>query len=235
MTAWHEVTLPVLRQYLGKRAAKIQANRELALLSIIWKKALMWGMTERPWPATGIKGWKNKEQAREFEVTDELFNAVYGHADRILRACMDMSTATGMCITAAITVRVPANNVLRHKHHKTGKYVEFDLSQSPVLTEMARQRSDIKATSLMMLVTDDGQAVTYAMLRKRWLKAQEAAMAEYPHIADEIKAMYLRDMRKRAADLAGSLDEASELLQHSNKGLTSTHYRTKATKLKAVR
>ena len=139
MAAWQEVTLPVLRQYLDKRTAKTQGNRELALLSIVWKKALMWGMTERPWPATGIKGWKNKEQAREFEVTDELFNAVYGHADRILKSCMDMSTATGMRITDAITVRLPSNNVLRHKHHKTGKWVEFDLSQSPVLSQMGKR------------------------------------------------------------------------------------------------
>jgi len=139
MAAWQEVTLPVLRQYLDKRTAKTQGNRELALLSIVWKKALMWGMTERPWPATGIKGWKNKEQAREFEVTDELFNAVYGHADRILKSCMDMSTATGMRITDAITVRLPSNNVLRHKHHKTGKWVEFDLLQSPVLSQMGKR------------------------------------------------------------------------------------------------
>jgi hypothetical protein len=47
--------------------------------------------------------------------------------------------------------------------------------------------------------------------------------------------MYLRDMRKRAADLAGDVSEASKLLQHSSTKLTETHYRTKATKLKAVR
>ena len=40
--------------------------------------------------------------------------------------------------------------------------------------------------------------------------------------------MYLRDMRSRAADLAGDIDEASKLLQHSSKALTRKHCRTKA-------
>jgi len=54
-------------------------------------------------------------------------------------------------------------------------------------------------------------------------------------LAVDIKAMYLRDTRKRAADLADDMDEASKLLQHSSKSLTAKHYRTKATELKAVR
>lgn len=37
--AWHEVTLPTLRQYLDKRSAETQGNRELSVLSIIWGKA----------------------------------------------------------------------------------------------------------------------------------------------------------------------------------------------------
>lgn len=240
MAGWHEVTVPVLRAYLEKRTAKTQGNRELSLLSIIWHKAIIWGMTERPWPATGIKGWKNAESAREFEVTDQLFNAVYTHADRILKGCMDMSTATGMRITDAITVKVPTNGVLRHKHHKTGKWVEFDVSQSPVLTMMTEQRQNINANTIMLLASDDGQMVTYAMLRYRWETAREAAALQaesegHAEFAASIRSMYLRDMRKRAADLAVDLDEASKLLMHSNKALTERHYRTKATKLKAVR
>lgn len=133
MATWDEVTLPILRQYLDKRSAKIQGNREMALLSLIWHKAMLWGLTEKPWPATGVKGWKNTESAREFEVTDALFDAVYAQADRILRDCMDLSTATGMRLTDAMTVRMPVNGTLRHKHHKTGKWVEFEMAQSPTL------------------------------------------------------------------------------------------------------
>ena len=53
--------------------------------------------------------------------------------------------------------------------------------------------------------------------------------------AEQIEAMVLRDMRKRAADLAVDDEEASRLLQHSSVGLTRKHYRTRVTKLKPVR
>ena len=47
--------------------------------------------------------------------------------------------------------------------------------------------------------------------------------------------MYLRDNRKRAANLSESPEDASKLLQHSDQRVTEKHYRTKATKLRAVR
>lgn len=87
----------------------------------------------------------------------------------------------------------------------------------------------------MLLTTEDGKQVTIWMLRRRWETARTKAALANPELAEGILAMYLRDMRKRAADLAGNADAASELLQHSSKAVTLKHYRTKATKLTAVR
>lgn len=44
-----------------------------------------------------------------------------------------------------------------------------------------------------------------------------------------------RDMHKRASDLSETLEQASELLQHSSTSVTKRHYRTRLLKLKAVR
>ena len=230
---WHEVTLQVLRQYLDNRTAKTQGNRELALLSVIWGKALLWGMTEKPWPAAGIKGWKNPEQAREFEVTTELFEAVYACADQVLRDCMDIATTTGMRLTDARTVRLPVDGRLRFRSGKTGKWDYFVVEKSPVLTALIERRG--AADSVMLLTTSTGRPVSAGMLRSRYDTARIAAAAANPKLADDIKAMYLRDTRKRAADLAEDMDEASKLLQHSSKALTARHYRTKGSELKAVR
>jgi site-specific recombinase XerC len=230
---WHEITLPVLRQYLDNRTAKTQGNRELALLSVIWGKALLWGMTEKPWPAAGVKGWKNPEQAREFEVTTELFNAVYEHADQVLRDCMDIATTTGMRLTDARTVRMPVDGRLRFRAGKTGKWDYFVVEKSPVLTALIERRGNVD--SVMLLTTKTGRAVSASMLRARYDDARIKAAAANPKLADDIKAMFLRDTRKRAADLADDVDEASKLLQHSSKALTAKHYRTKGTELKAVR
>jgi hypothetical protein len=231
--AWHEITLPVLRQYLDARSAKTQGNREMSVLSIVWGKARLWGMTEMPWPAAGVKDWKNTEHAREFEVTDALFNAVYEHADQVLRDCMDIATTTGMRLTDARTCRMPVDGRLRFRAGKTGKWAYFEVSESPVLKALLERRGN--ADSVMLLTTSTGRAVSQGMLRTRYDAARIAAAAAYPALADDIKAMFLRDTRKRAADLADDMDAASALLQHSSKTLTANHYRTKATKLKAVR
>lgn len=234
-TAWHDITLPILRQYLDRRSAKTQGNREMALLSIIWGKARLWGMTALPWPAAGVKNWKNEEQAREFEVTDALFDAVYQQADRVLRDCMDIATATGMRLTDARTVRMPVDGKLRFRAGKTGKWAYFEVSQSPVLAALVKRREAMKAYSVMLLTTDTGRQVSARMLRDRYDEARDKAALANPKLATEIRAMYLRDMRKRAADLADDVEQASKLLQHSSTKVTKVHYRTKDTELKAVR
>ena len=47
--------------------------------------------------------------------------------------------------------------------------------------------------------------------------------------------MFLRDVRKMAANLAESLEHAAQLLQHSSKSTTRIHYRTEVDKVKPVR
>ncbi len=230
---WHQISLPLLCTFLTERSAKTQANRELAVLSIVWNKARLWGMTDLPWPAVGMKGWKNKEQAREFEVTDALFAALYEQADEVLRDCLDIATATGMRLTDVRTVRMPVDGQLRFKAGKTGKWAYFDVAQSPVLSAVIERRG--KRNSVMLLCTSTGKQVSASMLRSRYDKAREEAALANPFLANDLRAMILRDSRKRAADLADDLEGASKLLQHSSTKLTSTHYRTKATKLTAVR
>lgn len=233
--AWHEVTLPALRQYLDKRTAKTQGNREMSVLSIVWGKARLWGMTSLPWPAHGVKGWKNDESARDFDVTDELFAAVYSKADRVLRDAMDIATATGMRITDVRTVAMPADGRIRLNASKTGKGAYFVVAESPVLAELVKRREAMKASATTLLVSDRGLPVSYRRLRDRFDEARAKAAEAFPQLAKGIRAMILRDMRKRAAALATDDQSASELLQHSSAAVTRKHYQTAGKKLKAVR
>jgi hypothetical protein len=237
---WDEVDLPALRFYLDHRTAKIQGNREMALLRIVWGKALLWGMTRLQWPAAGLRGWKNAEKAREFEVTPALFAAVYAQADQVLKDSMDIASATGMRITDARTVRMPVDGVISMRASKTKKAVQFIVAESPVLSALVARREAMRVHSVMLLTTSTGRQVTYRMLRDRWDEARDRASlaaekAGNPEFGAEVRLMYLRDMRSMAADLAGDLDEASKLLQHSNKAVTDKHYRNKAQTLRAVR
>lgn len=241
--AWERVDLPRLKQYLAKRSAKTQANREISLFQIVWNWARTEGLTKLPWPAADMKRskWKNKERARRFEVTDELFAAVYAEGDAVLRDCMDLSSATGMRLTDCRTIVMPRGDLLHLEATKTGKPGDFDLSLSAVLPELiARRRALAKATHLMLLSTPEGRPVSPTMLRDRYeLARRRAALKAYiandDELARQIKAMWLRDMRKMAADLAPSDEEAQKLLQHGDVRTTRAHYRTKAARLKPVR
>lgn len=241
---WDATKLTHLVGYLRARQAKTQANREMSLLQIVWNKARLWGMTTLHWPAAGMERskWKNAEQAREFEVTDELFAAVYEQAEPMLRDCMDLSTATGMRLTDCRTVLLPADNILHVRASKTNKRGAFDLSLSQVLPDLLAKRRAMsdKVTHLMLLTMPDGSPVTPSKLRGAYDRARVRAIEKAREegrkdFAEQIRAMVLRDMRKRAADLAETDEAASRLLQHSTIGLTTKHYRTKAAKLTPVR
>jgi hypothetical protein len=236
---WEAIELSDLKQYLKTRTAKTQGNREMALLSVIWNWARGEGLTNLPWPAAGMEKsrWKNKEASRQFEVTDALFAAVYAQADSVLRDCLDMATATGLRLTDCRQVLLPSGDYLRITASKTKKVAEFSIADSPVLTRLVEARRAVKADHLMLLTTPTGKPVSATMLRDRYdaARAKAAERPENAAIADQIRAMYLRDCRKRASDLAGSVEEASNLLQHSSVALTQKHYRTRATKLKPVR
>lgn len=241
---WEEITLPILREYLDRREskragagglAKTQGNREMSLLSVVWGRARLWGMTRLPWPAQGVKDWKNPEPPRQFEVTDELFAAVYDHAEPMLRDAMDIATATGMRLTDVRTVRMPTGDLLRLKASKTGKNADFDLSMSMVLPGLIERRRAIQADHLMLLSMPDGRPVTVSMLRGAYDRARDRAATKHPQLAPQIMAMYMRDMRKRASDLAEDLRGAANLLQHSSEAVTAKHYRGQVARLKPVR
>jgi integrase len=232
---WDQVTPKTITGYLKTRSAKTQGNREMALLSVIWAWAMTEELVEKKFPLLGVRGWKNKESPRQMEVTDALFAAVYGQASTMLQNAMDLASATGLRLTDCRTVQIPPGDVLRVRSSKTGKSAEFSLTESLVLSRLVTERRKNTASHLMLLTTSTGRPVSARMLRDRWDEAREKAALAHPELADELRAMYLRDMRKYASDQCETVEEASKLLQHSSIAVTLKHYRTKATKLKAPR
>lgn len=238
---WDQVDFPTLKTYLKKRTAKTQANRELSMLQIVWNWARGEGLTALPWPAAGLErsGWKNKEQAREFEVTEALFSAVYAQGDQVLRDCMDIATATGLRLTDCREVLLPRDDTLRVKASKTGKKVDFEVSLSAVLPELLARRRALDAPHLMLLSRPDGTKVTATALRDRYEAARaRAAVVAYigndDEFARQIKAMWLRDMRKMSASI-GTEEEAMQRTQHSSVSTLRRHYRQQAPKAKPAR
>ncbi len=238
---WDRVTFPTLKNYLKARSAKIRANHEMRTLRVIWNWARGEGLTELPWPAAGMEKsrWMNQEKARELEVTDELFAAVYDEGDQVLQDCMDLSSATSMRLTDCRTLLLPRDDVLRLKASKTGKKVDFDVNLSEVLPMLLARRRSIKADHLMLLSTATGRKVSPTMLRDRYEAARDRAakkayLANDDETARQIKAMWLRDMRKYSANF-GTEQEALERTQHSDVATLRKHYRTRTPKAKPAR
>lgn len=245
--SWDAVEFPQLKSYLKKRTAKTQANREMACFRLVWNYARGEGMTKLPWPAAGMEKsrWLNKENPRHFEVTDALFDAVYAQADPVLKDCMDLASATGMRLTDCRTVALPKGDLLHLKASKTGKKADFDLSLSAVLPELIARRRATPTNHVMLLTTPasnklPGRRISETMLRDRYEAAREKAAEKArldgdEALAEDIESMYLRDMRKRAADAAETDEDARELLQHDDVRTTKKHYRTKVTRLRPSR
>ena len=228
---WDQVDLPALKAYLKARTAKTQGNREMALLSVIWNWARGEGYTTLPWPAAGMERskWKNKEKPRKMKVLDLVYEAIFDQGDQTLRDCMQLGSATGMRLTDCISVILPKDGVLHLEASKTGKEAEWDMTLSAVLPGLLQRRRSTSADHVMLLSTPEGKPVTLGMLRYRWDSARAravvvAGLANDDELVRAIKALYLRDMRKRAAQKSDNLSDAADLLQHSDKRLTERHY-----------
>lgn len=235
-STWDLIDAKAIKDYLKRRTAKTQGNREMALLSVVWGWAVTEGMVKTPFPLYRVGKWKNKEQARTAQVTDAVFAAVYAEADPMLRAAMDIATATGLRLTDVRTVLMPTNGLLNVRASKTGKQATFEVQSSPILSACVSKRSLLAASHLMLLSTTSGRPVSARMLREAFEQARSTASAAPKNaaIADDIKALFLRDMRKRASALAGDIDAASKLLQHSSRAVTERHYPS-GNKLRPVR
>jgi hypothetical protein len=230
-STWGDVDLPMLKRYLRDRPAKTQANREMALLSIIWNWARMEGYTALPWPAAGMERskWKNAEKPRKVKVLDEVWEAIRYEGNQTLRDSMDLGAATGMRLTDCVTVLLPKGDILHIEASKTGKEAEWDLSLSATLPDLVRRRRQMDVLHLMLLSTPKGEPVELRKLGYQWDKARKraavkAGLANDDEMVRQIRALYLRDARKRAAQKSANLEDAAELLQHSDKRLTERHY-----------
>ena len=233
---WSRVTMPTLSAYLDGRKGKTRSNRELSVLSIIWRRAILWGLTALPWPAASMdrSKWKNRERPREFEPTPAHFAAVYAHADQVLRDAMDIISATGLRVRDALDVCIPSDGVLRGQASKTGKRFAIDMSASDALAPLLARRRTYPAAHLCLLSHPAGAKVGERQLTERWQRARARAVEANPTL-DGLPQMILRDCRKLAAEGAESLTAAAALLQHDDARVTRAHYRRGVAPLKTVR
>ena len=207
-------------------ATPVMANRLKATLSTMWNWARSRGMTDLPNPCQGVRG--HRESVRLVIVTPAMFWAVYDRADQVLKDWMRLDIVIGQRVTSItkiergdVVVDGKGRRALRYRSGKTKAVglmaVEGDLS-SLIDELMSRQRN---ATGRYLLQTDNGQTVTYSMLRNRFDEARERASID---LGDGFTDWQMRDIRKTSLNQASTLEEARRRALHTDPRTTARHY-----------
>lgn len=155
-------------QYLDASRAKVQANREIALLSHALTKAVRWGLVAAN-PCRGIE--RNKEAPRTRYVTHAEFIAVIECAPPVVAAMMALAYLTGQREGDIIRLRRDAltPDGIAFQQAKTGR--RLIVSWTPALAWAVEQAGKLprgNATSLWVVCRRDGQPYTVSGFQAIW-------------------------------------------------------------------
>jgi len=203
------------RQYLDRSAAKVRANRDMAVLSAVFNWARERGITNAQNPMIGVR--RNREVPREVYVTDEEFRALWLHAAPELQDALDIARLTGQRVGDVIKMHRAdiSDGHLWVRQDKTGARLGIEVTgELSQIIERAKSRTRA-ATGLYLVQTQDGKRLSYTMLRDRFDAAREASGQRWQ----------FRDLRPKAATDLDDVKAAKDLLGHKSETTTARIYR----------
>lgn len=221
-----------IRQFLDWRGAtaRVRANRERALISLLWNHARAWGYTDRPNPCAGIHGFR--ETPRDMYVEDAILAAVYQAADQPTRDALDLGylTAQRPGDVASLYETDIADEFLQVKQAKTRKRLRIRVvGQLAALIERIRTRKQAyKVHSLALIVDERGRPLSQRAIWERFTKAKAVAAKQNPHLADKIAEFEIRDLRAKGGTdkaLAADMRAAQKILGHAHVAMTERYVR----------
>jgi len=217
-------------QYLdARKATPVSANRELALLSHMYKKAIRWGYTEHN-PCLRVERFK--ETPRERYIENWEYVAFRDYAGPFISAYMDFKLLTGL--RKGDILRIKLNQIqddgihVRISKSKKDMVIEW----TPTLHEAYRNVRQIKrpVNGLYLFTTRKGQPYTDSGFSSIWQRKMKAAF-EAGVIKERFRDHDLRGKTGSDTDL----QHAVELLGHADEKTTKQHYRRKEQKVKPLR
>jgi len=222
-----------IRQYLDWRnTSKVGANREKALFSHIWNFARQTGLTNRPNPCAGIKGFR--ETGRDVYISDSVYSAVWNAADEPLRDALDLAYLTGQ--RPADVLKLSRSDIkdgaLHIEQNKTGKKLRITIEGD--LEKVIQRANNRKAMSLMLINNKQGYPMNSTTLRSLFTRAREVAIMAHPELANGIKEFQFRDLRAKAGTDKEEIDgisAAQDQLGHATATMTAQYVRHRRGKL----
>ena len=211
-----------VRQWLHTRAARISANRDLALLRAVYHHAIEWGWCQSN-PAAGVR--RHRETPRRRVASRVEREALAAQATPLWRALVAVELLTGMRegeIRMLSRADLTEEGIRLHRP-KTG--TESLIEWTPALRDAvdAALRAPGRP-STYIFPSKRGGPYTENGFRTTWRRLCQKAC---------IDGLEFRDLRRTAASDAGSLEAARDLLGHGSTAITKRVYRV-ANRVKPV-
>lgn len=205
-------------RYLDQRSAKVAANREVALLSHIYRKAIRWGLAESN-PCQGVE--RNKERPDDRYIEDSEFWTVHEQAPAHIRSAMELAYLTGQRQADVLNLQRGQlrDDGIYFKQAKTGKelIVRWSLELRAVVDRALGTPSAI--ASVWIIHNRKGQKYTSSGFQGMWQKLMRLCLN---------KGLIQRRFTFRAIRAKARSDGPDKrLLGHSNPDAMSRIYMRK--------
>lgn len=219
----NEITTVDIYEYLNwRKEAKVRANREVSLFSVIFNWARNWGYTNNANPCSGVV--KHEESGRGVYVDTAVFWKVHAVAEPHIQFMMLMAYLTGQRVADTLKMKVSdiKGNELWVAQNKTGAKLRIKIQgELALLVEMILLwREGCMSDALF---TKNGKPVTYGMLSGGINRAREKS-----GVKGTAEDFEFRDLRAKAAtdvDDAVDIEAARKLLGHSTQKMTVNYIR----------
>lgn len=208
-----------VHQYLQLRGkfSKVQANREKAILSVLFNFSRRLGVIDCPNPCEGIKGFSEKPRARY--VSDDEFAKVYDVAKWYVQDAMDLALLLGQRPSDIFKIQLQdvQDSHLAIHQSKTGAKVR--IARNGELAEvldrvLARERLS-KDPEAQLVVCEGGKAMTAGMFRNAFDAARTQSGVSFQ----------FRDLRAKSATDTNDLSLAQKRSGHRSRTTTEAYIR----------
>jgi integrase len=204
--------------YVTTREAKTRANREVALLSHMFTKAILWGLTKTNPCSTG--GIRNKEKARSRYVTDDELEQFKQRCPLWLQIYIELKLATSLRQGDLLNLQWSnlENSLLTVTLGKTQKRMTIALNPELVelLNSLPRSSKTIFTNSLGRMYTSTGFSL-------HWRKAMVSFLSSGGEKFNE------HDLRGKTATDMDDPVHAQKLLGHANMQMTEVYIKQRKT------
>ena len=213
-----------IRAYMDKRGvkSKVQANREKAFLSRCYRWAFERGKVKAN-PCTGVRAFK--EIARDRDIEDWEYQAVYKHASSHVRAAMEISylCAARKGDVLAMTLGQILEEGIYIKQGKTGKkQIKAWSDRLRKAIELAKSVRKGNIVSQWVICQSNGRNYTGRGFDEGWSEARNKARQETNMALDftfhDIKA-------KSISDFEGSTKDKQNFSGHKTESQVATYDR----------